>query len=124
MFHSGMAMNMIDVLDKWFGRLPGRLSLLTVAGSTLFSTMSGSSIGTTAMLGSVLVPEMERRGHKTPMSIGPSMGSGGLAVIIPPSSLAVLLAAVAEISVADLLIAGIIPGLLIANTFQASTTAR
>ena len=114
MFHSGMAMNMIDTLDKWFGRIPGRLSLLTVAGATLFSTMSGSSIGTTAMLGSVLVPEMKRRGHQTPMSIGPIMGSGGLSVIIPPSSLAVLLAAVAEISVADLLIAGIIPGLLIA----------
>ena len=124
MFHSGMAMKMIDVLDKWLGRVPGRLSLLTVGGATLFSTMSGSSIGTTALLGSVLVPEMERRGHKKSMSIGPIMGSGGLAMIIPPSSLAVLLAAVAEISIADLLIAGIIPGLLIAILYACYIVGR
>ncbi len=124
MFHSGLAMGMIDVLDKWLGRLPGRLSLLTVAGATLFSTMSGSSIGTTAMLGSVLVPEMEQRGYKKPMSIGPIMGSGGLAMIIPPSGLAVLLAAIAEISIADLLIAGIIPGLLIAFLYATYVVGR
>jgi tripartite ATP-independent transporter DctM subunit len=124
MFHSGMAMRMIDVLDKWLGRVPGRLGLLTVTGATLFSTMSGSSIGTTAMLGSVLVPEMERRGHSKAMSIGPIMGSGGLAMIIPPSGLAVLLAAIAEISIADLLIAGIIPGLMIASLYAVYIVGR
>jgi tripartite ATP-independent transporter DctM subunit len=124
MFHSGMAMNMIDVLDKWLGRVPGRLGLLTVTGATLFSTMSGSSIGTTAMLGSVLVPEMEQRGHKKEMIIGPIMASGGLAMIIPPSGLAVLLAAIAEISIADLLIAGIIPGLIIAFLYAVYIVGR
>jgi len=124
MFHSGMAMKMIDVLDKWLGRIPGRLGLLTVTGATLFSTMSGSSIGTTAMLGSVLVPEMEKRGHKKEMIIGPIMGSGGLAMIIPPSGLAVLLAAIAEISIADLLIAGIVPGLIIAFLYAAYIVGR
>jgi len=114
MFLSGLGFSMIDALDKWLGRLPGRLGLLAVAAGALFSTMSGSTIGTTAMLGSVLSPEMERRGYKKPMSIGPIMGSGGLAMIIPPSALAVILASLAEISIGKLLIAGVIPGLLIA----------
>jgi len=114
MFHSGIGFSMIDVFDKWMGRLPGRLGLLSVASGTLFSTLSGSSIGTTAMLGTLLVPEMERRGYKKPMSIGPIIGSGGLAMIIPPSGIAVLLGAVAEVSIGKLLIAGIMPGLIIA----------
>ncbi|MFC1979815.1 TRAP transporter large permease subunit [Chloroflexota bacterium] len=114
MFQSGLGLSMVDALDKWMGRLPGRLGLLAVSAGTLFSTMSGSSMGSTAMLGSVLSPEMERRGYKKPISIGAIMGSGGLAMIIPPSGLAVLLASLAEISIGKLLIAGLIPGLIIA----------
>ena len=119
MFQSGMGLAMIDVLDKWLGRLPGRLSLLAVGSATMFSTTSGSSIATTGMLGAILAPEMEKRGYKKPMSIGPIMGSGGLAMLIPPSSFAVLLASLAEISIGKLLIAGIVPGLVVA-TFYAS----
>ena len=55
---------MIDALDKWIGRLPGRLSFLAVAGGTLYATLSGASMGSVAMLGSTLVPEMEERGYK------------------------------------------------------------
>ena len=113
LFHSGTFPRAIDVLDKWMGRLPGRLGVVAVAGATLFSTLSGSSLGTTAMLGSVLVPEMERRGYKKPISIGACM-SGGLAMIIPPSALAVILATLAQISVGRLLMAGVIPGLIMA----------
>ena len=57
MFHSGIGIRMIDALDKWIGRLPGRLGLMAVVAGALFSTMSGSSIGTTGMLGTVLVIE-------------------------------------------------------------------
>ncbi|GAI18373.1 unnamed protein product, partial [marine sediment metagenome] len=88
--------------------------LLTVGSATLFSTMSGSTMATTAMLGTILVPEMEKRGYKKSMTIGPVVGSGGLAMLIPPSALGVLLAALAQVSVGKLLIAGIMPGLLIA----------
>jgi len=105
---------MMDALDKWLGRLPGRLSLLAVVGGSLFGTLSGSSMAGAAMLGSVLVPEMEKRGYKSQMSIGPILGSGGLAIMIPPSILGVLLAAVGLFSVGDFLIAIIIPGLLMA----------
>ncbi len=112
MFHSGIAPRMINALDKWLGRLPGRLGLLAVGGGTLFATLSGASMASVAMLGSVLVPEMENRGYKKPISLGPILGSGGLAVMIPPSALAVLLGAIGEISIGKILIAIIIPGLL------------
>ena len=114
MFQSQMGFYVIDTADKWLGRLPGRLGLLTVGSATLFSTMSGSTMATTAMLGTILVPEMEKRGYKKAMTIGPVIGSGGLAMLIPPSALGVLLAALAQVSVGKLLIAGIMPGLLIA----------
>ncbi|OGA12395.1 MAG: C4-dicarboxylate ABC transporter permease [Betaproteobacteria bacterium RIFCSPLOWO2_12_FULL_63_13] len=124
LFHSGIGFAVIEVIDKWLGRLPGRLGLLAVASGTLFSTLSGSSIGTTAMLGTVLVPDMERRGYSKAMSIGPVIGSGGLAMIIPPSGIAVLLAAVAEVSIGKLLIAGIVPGILIAIFYAAYIVIR
>lgn len=112
MFHSGVAPKMMDVLDRWLGRLPGRLSLLAVGGGTLFATMSGSSVAGAAMLGSLLVPEMEKRGYQKPMSLGPILGSGGLALMIPPSALGVLLASIARIPIGDFLVAIIIPGLI------------
>jgi len=112
MFHSGLATNLLDTMDKWMGRLPGRLGLVSVASGTILAALTGASMGSIAMLGSTLVPEMERRGYKKIMSLGPIMGSGGLAVMIPPSSLAVLLGALGEISISRLLIA-IIPGGLI-----------
>jgi tripartite ATP-independent transporter DctM subunit len=114
MFHSGVAPKMIDAIDKWLGRLPGRLGLLAVAGGTIFATMSGSSMAAVAMLGSTLVPEMEKRGYKKPMSLGPIMGAGPLAIMIPPSALAVILGALGTISIGQLLLAIIFPGLILA----------
>lgn len=124
LFHSGMGLRAVDVLDKWMGRLPGRLAVLAIGSGTLFSTMSGSSMATTAMLGTILVPEMEKRGYKKSMSIGPVMGGGGLAMIIPPSALGVLLASLARISVGKLLISGIIPGLVLACIYAAYVIIR
>jgi tripartite ATP-independent transporter DctM subunit len=117
MFHSGMALRAIDAVDKLIARVPGRLSLVAVSAGTIFSTLSGSTMANTAILGSVLLPEMRKRGYHTTIAIGPILGTGGIAMLIPPSSLAVLLASLAQIPVAKLLIAGIIPGLLIAALF-------
>ncbi len=116
-FHTGLGGRMFTAIDKLLGRLPGRLSYVTVLGGTAFSTLSGSSMGSTALLGSLMVPEMGRRGYKPHMSIGPILGTGGLAIIIPPSALAVLLATLAQIDVAALLIAGVIPGLILASFY-------
>jgi tripartite ATP-independent transporter DctM subunit len=113
-FHTGLGGRMFNAIDRLLGKLPGRLSYVTVLGGTGFSTLSGSSMGSTALLGSLMVPEMTQRGYKKHMSIGPILGTGGLAIIIPPSALAVLLATLARIDVGALLIAGIIPGLILA----------
>ena len=74
MLHSGMAKRTLDVLDKWVGRLPGRLSLIVIGGGALFSTLSGSTIANTAMLGETMMPEMLARGYKKPMILGPIVG--------------------------------------------------
>ena len=119
-FHTGLGGRMFGAIDRLLGRLPGRLSYVTVLGGTGFSTLSGSSMGSTALLGSLMVPEMARRGYKRHMSIGPILGTGGLAIIIPPSALAVLLATLARIDVGALLIAGVVPGLILAGFYIAT----
>jgi tripartite ATP-independent transporter DctM subunit len=124
MFHSGIAPILIETLDKLMGRLPGRLGLLAVASGTMFSTLTGTSLASTAMLGSALAPIMEEKGYKKPMSLGPILGSGGLAMMIPPSALAVLCGAIAEISIGKILIGIIIPGLLMAAIYTAYIISR
>ena len=118
-FRTGLADRVFGALDIAFGRLPGRLSYLTVTGGSLFAALSGSSLANTGMMGTLMVPEMMKRGYKTHMALGPILGSGGLAVIIPPSALAVLLGSLAKIDIASLLISGIIPGLIIAAMYFA-----
>jgi len=118
-FHTGLAIRVFNGLDVLFGRLPGRLCYLTVAGGTMFSTLTGSSMANTAMLGSLMVPEMQRRGYNQRMSMGPILGTGGLAMIIPPSALGVLLASVANIDVGRLLVAGFLPGIVLAGLYAA-----
>ncbi|MCY4551459.1 MAG: TRAP transporter large permease [Defluviicoccus sp.] len=117
-FHTGLAIRVFDALDLCFGRLPGRLSYITVVGGTIFATLSGSTMANTAMMGSMMVPEMTSRGYKKHMSMGPILGTGGLAMIIPPSALAVLLASLAEIDIGKLLIAGVLPGLVLAVLYS------
>ena len=114
LWHSKVAFRAIDVIDKLLGRLPGRLSILTVLSGTVFSSLSGSTMANTALLGTVLLPEMEKRGYKRPMSIGPIIASGGLAMIVPPSGLAVILAAIAKLSIGRILVGALIPGLIMA----------
>ncbi len=116
-FHTGLAIRVFDGLDVLFGKLPGRLCFLTVLGGSMFSTLTGSSMANTAMLGSLMVPEMQKRGYNARMSMGPILGTGGLAMIIPPSALGVLLASVAGIDVGSLLIAGFLPGFVLAGLY-------
>ncbi|MSP51293.1 MAG: TRAP transporter large permease [Alphaproteobacteria bacterium] len=118
-FHTGVASNVFDALDKLFGAVRGRLSYVAVAGGTLFAALSGSAMANTAMMGSLMVPEMMRRGYKSHMAMGPIQGSAGLAILIPPSALGVLLGSLAEINISALLIAGIVPGLVLAAMYIA-----
>lgn len=119
MYHTGGVKRSLNAIDICMGQLPGRLSLLAIGSGTLFASLSGSSMANTALLGSSLVPEMHRRGYSNQLSLGPILASGSLAIMIPPSSLAVLLGSIANISIASILIGGILPGLLMATLYAA-----
>jgi tripartite ATP-independent transporter DctM subunit len=119
LMRTGMAGKMVEAVDLWVGRIPGRLSLSSVGGGTLFGALSGASMASVAMLGSTLVPEMTKRGYKPSMSVSSILAGGGLAVLIPPSALGVLLGAVAKVSIAQLLLGGILPGLILAIMYVA-----
>lgn len=114
MFHSGIAQRMIEVLDQWLGFVAGRLSVLAIGAGAVLGTLTGMAMGSVAMLGSTLTPEMEQRGYAKSMSIGPVLASGGLAILIPPSTLAIVLASLGGFSVAKILIGIIVPGILLA----------
>jgi tripartite ATP-independent transporter DctM subunit len=117
LFHTGVAMKAIDAIDRVIWRVPGRLSVVAVVAGTVFSAISGSTIATTALLGSLMLPEMLRRGYHPSMAMGPIMAIGGVDMLIPPSALTVLLGSLAGISISQLLIAGIVPGTLLSVMF-------
>ncbi len=124
LFHTGLAMKAIDAIERLIRRVPGRLAVVAVVAGTVFSAISGSTIATTAMLGSLMLPEMLRRGYHPNMAMGPIMAIGGVDMLIPPSALTVLLGSLAGISISHLLVAGILPGLLLAAIFVAYIIVR
>ncbi len=124
LLQTGVAFKAIGAIDRMISRVPGRLSVVSIVGGTVFSSLSGSTIANTAILGSVLLPDMLKRGYQPSIAMGPIMAVGGIAMLIPPSALAVLLASLAEQSVAQLLIAGIVPGVLMAVLFVAYVIGR
>lgn len=124
LMRTGLANMTVEAVDHWIGRLPGRLSVSAVAGGTLFGALSGASMASVAMLGATLVPEMRKRDYKSELSVGSILAGGGLAVLIPPSALGVLLGALAKVSIAKLLLAGLLPGLVLATMYFGYFTLR
>ncbi|MBL8665281.1 MAG: TRAP transporter large permease [Candidatus Odyssella sp.] len=124
LFQSGVVAIVLDSVGKWLVGLRGNLSLVAVTAGTLFGTMSGSAVSGVAVLGSTLAPEMRKRGYSKELALGPILGSGCLAMIIPPSVLAVLLGSLGQIPVGDLLIAGVIPGVLLALCYAVYIVVR
>jgi tripartite ATP-independent transporter DctM subunit len=124
MFHSGLGGDVVKIVDQWLGRLPGRGSLIAVGSGVILAALTGVSIASVSILGSVLLPQMEKQGYDKSMIFGPILAGGGLAVLIPPSGLAVLLAAIGEISVGKILLAIIGPGLLLAALYTAYIILR
>ncbi|MCC2097866.1 MAG: TRAP transporter large permease [Hyphomicrobiales bacterium] len=117
MFHTGVAAKAIDAVDRLIARVPARLSLVAITGGTIFSSLSGSTIANTAMLSSTLLPEMLKRGYHPSISIGPIIAVGGIAMLVPPSALAVLLGSIAQIAIDELLLASIVPAIVLATMF-------
>lgn len=117
LFHTGLAYRAIAAIERLISGVPGRLSIVSVLGGTAFATLSGSSIANTAMMGSSLLPDMLKRGYHPSIAMGPIMAVGGIAMLIPPSALAVTLGSLAGISISGLLIGGVIPGILMGAGF-------
>ena len=117
LFHTGLAMKSIDAVDAVIQRVPGRLAVVALVAGTVFSAISGSTIATTAMLGSLLLPQMLQRNYEPKTAIGPILAIGGVDILIPPSGLAVLLGSLAGISISGLLVGGIVPGLILSALF-------
>jgi TRAP-type C4-dicarboxylate transport system permease large subunit len=109
LFQSRLALKAIDAVNRMIARVPGRLAVVSIVAGTIFSAISGSTVATTVMLGSLLLPEMVKRGYSPRLSMGAIMGIGGVDMLIPPSALAVLLGSLAVINISDLLLAGVVP---------------
>jgi len=117
LFHTGLAVKVIDGVERLIRQLPGRLAVVAVVAGTVFSAISGSTIATTAMLGSLMLPVMLSRGYHPTMATGPLMAIGAVDMLIPPSALTVLLGSLSGISISKLLIGGVVPGLLLSLAF-------
>ena len=114
LFHTGLAMKAIDAIDRLITELPGRLAIVTVVAGTVFSAISGNTVATTAILGSLLLPNMLARGYHPYMAIGPILAIGSVDMLIPPSGLTVLFGSLSGISISRLLVGGIVPGIIMA----------
>ncbi len=124
LYHSGLVTRALDVFSKWVGAIPGRLSVVTFLVGGLFGALSGATVASTAVLASLMVPEMTRRGYKKEMILGPIMASGALDMIIPPSALTVLLGSLAEVSIGRLLINAIVPGYILLAIYMGFVIVR
>lgn len=111
-FYAGLTEDAYDAARAWVGRWPGGLAVTTVGGCALFAATAGSSLAECAAMAKIAVPEMRRSGYSCRFATGVVASAGGLAVVIPPSIIMVIYGVLTETSVGELLIAGIIPGIL------------
>ena len=124
LFHTGLAIKVIDGVERLIRQVPGRLAVVAVVAGTVFSAISGSTIATTAMLGSLMLPVMLARGYHPAMATGPIMAIGAVDMLIPPSALTVLLGSLSGISISKLLIGGVVPGLILSVAFVGYIVVR
>jgi len=124
LFHTGLALKVIEGIERLIKQVPGRLAVVAVVAGTVFSAISGSTIATTAMLGSLMLPVMLSRGYNPVMATGPIMAIGAVDMLIPPSALTVLLGSLSGISISKLLIGGVVPGLILSVAFVGYIVVR
>ena len=118
LFRTRLSEDMFRGLAPWLERLPGRLLHTNIVGCTIFAAVSGSSAATCATIGKMTLPELKARGYPEDMTIGTLAGAGTLGLLIPPSIIMIVYGVMANVSIAQLFIAGVIPGALLATLFS------
>lgn len=118
LLRAGITERMYDGIVKWLGWLPGGLMHSNIGSSALFAATSGSSVATAATIGTVAVPQIEKRGYNEPLFLGTIAAGGTLGILIPPSINLILYGLLTETSVPELYLAGFLPGFLLAALFM------
>jgi C4-dicarboxylate transporter DctM subunit len=118
LFRTRLSQDLFTGLAPWLNKLPGRLLHTNVIGCAIFAAVSGSSAATCATIGKMTLPELKKRGYPDHMVIGTLAGAGTLGLLIPPSIIMIVYGVAAEVSIAQLFIAGIIPGIFLAMLFS------
>ncbi|MFM7342799.1 MAG: TRAP transporter large permease [Betaproteobacteria bacterium] len=118
LFRTRLSSDMFKGLAPWMHALPGRLLHTNVVGSTIFAAVSGSSAATCATIGKMTLPELARRGYPEHLVVGSLAGASTLGLLIPPSIIMIVYGVTAEVSIARLFIAGVLPGLMLAFLFS------
>ncbi|MEP7181892.1 MAG: TRAP transporter large permease subunit [Betaproteobacteria bacterium] len=118
LFRTRLSEDMFRGLAPWLERVPGRLLHTNIIGCTIFAAVSGSSAATCATIGKMTLPELKSRGYPEDITVGTLAGAGTLGLLIPPSIIMIVYGVSANVSIAQLFIAGVIPGVLLATLFS------
>jgi tripartite ATP-independent transporter DctM subunit len=118
LFRTRLSQDMFKGLAPWMQRLPGRLLHTNVVGCAIFAAVSGSSAATCATIGKMSLPELAKRGYPDDMSVGSLAGAGTLGLLIPPSIIMIVYGVTADVSISQLFIGGVIPGIVLAGIFS------
>ncbi|MDU9005332.1 TRAP transporter large permease [Sedimentitalea todarodis] len=118
LLRAGITERMYEGIVKWLGWLPGGLMHSNIGSSALFAATSGSSVATAATIGTVAVPQIEKRGYNEPLFLGTIAAGGTLGILIPPSINMILYGLLTDTSVPELYLAGFVPGFMLAALFM------
>ncbi len=121
LFRTKLSEDMFKGLAPWLDKLPGRLLHTNIIGCTIFAAVSGSSAATCATIGKMTLPELRKRGYPDTISVGTLAGAGTLGLLIPPSIIMIVYGVTANVSIARLFIAGVLPGIILAGLFMGYT---
>ena len=117
-FAAGLSQGLYDFCRKWLSRVPGSIACATIGASAMFGAICGSSTATASTMGTIAAPELRKNGYSDKLSAGVISASGGLGILIPPSTTFIVYGTATELSIQKLFMAGVLPGILLAILFM------